>query len=107
MSKKDHKWRHILLLFFNKTDGDLIWGMSLDEIMAASKETEFFSIDVHHILSQDPDWKGYKGRINEELLKALVPPVEVGAKRLVGICGPILFTRESQRYFAKTFPFWD
>ena len=94
---KEKTLRKVLLLFFNKTEEDIIWGSDLDVVMAKSRVEEFFSIDVHHILSQDEDWSGHKGRVSHELLARLVHPKQESERRLACICGPIPFTKDSYK----------
>ncbi len=97
LAEKEQKKRKVLLLLFNKTDKDMTWNLSFDEAMAASKSMKYFSLQVHDILSQDENWKGHKGRVNEDLLKTLIPEKVANEKRLLCMCGPIPFTRECER----------
>lgn len=100
--------RIVTLLFFNKTDKDMIWGLSLDEAVAKAKTMANFKFHVHHILSQDPDWSGHKGRIRPDLLHKLVPshpPSLTLLKKYACICGPIPFTREAKRLLLEELNF--
>ena len=55
-----------------------------------------------HILSQEPDWSGQKGRVNHEILENLLPKTE-NIKKLACICGPIPFTRDCVRLLEQNF----
>lgn len=83
------------MIFFNKTPDDIMWRDKLESLASANE-----AFKIHNVLSKSPDWPGEKGRISKELLERLLPEKEGNdeAKRLVGICGPIPYTREAKRY---------
>ncbi|CAF3334669.1 unnamed protein product [Rotaria sp. Silwood1] len=80
----------VYLLFFNKTQKDILCREELDTI---SKQYKFI---VHYILSEpDTEWTGETGYIRGELLHRLLPPLpskDHDTETLVCICGPIPFT---------------
>ena len=87
--------RRIRLVFFNKTERDMIYS----EQLAALKDqfTHYFA--VSHVLSAASDtWEGERGRISEKLLKELVPELRTSddlmeaEEQLICICGPRPFT---------------
>lgn len=80
----------VTLVFFNKTEKDILWRSSLDKLLQENKER----FTVHHVLSQPSnDWNGLKGRINEELVKKiLAAEFQADINMLVCICGPTAFT---------------
>ena len=95
--------KEAILLFFNKTQNDIIWREKLDRLTTENAQIlengTPIKIKVRHVLSQDPDWSGSKGRISSELLKEMLPEdsVENQRRRLVCICGPNPFTEAAQR----------
>ena len=64
--------KEVVLLFFNKTAQDIIWKEQLDRIERETSGSDNFTVRVHHILSQDPDWPGHQGQIRAELLKEIL-----------------------------------
>jgi len=94
------KKKSVILLFFNKTQKDIIWRDQLDRLTNDNgrQQKEDFSIQIHHILSQEPDWSGQKGKISSEMLKDLLPELDIEpSRRLACICGPTQFTESAQR----------
>lgn len=72
--------RDVILLYFNRTRGGIVFERELAELAAASAKFK-----VIHILSDDPTWSGEKGRIDRDRVARLVPDV---AEREVFLCGP-------------------
>ena len=94
------KKKSVILLFFNKTQKDIIWRDQLDRLTNdnSHQQREDFSIQIHHVLSQEPDWSGQKGKISSEMLKELLPELDAQPlRRLACICGPTQFTESAQR----------
>ncbi len=100
-----HK-KEVVLLFFNKTQKDIIWRDQLDRLQ---KEVGNISILICHILSQEPEWSGHQGKVSTDLLTELISdktnkdsksegPEKVC--RLVCVCGPNPFTETTQRWEA-------
>ena len=92
LSKIEKKPRCVLLLNFNKTREDIIWKNHLHNL----EENKEFTFKVIHILSQDENWDGDKGRIRKELLEKYIMKKN-DPKKLACICGPILFNQEAYR----------
>jgi len=85
--------RHVLLLFFNKTENDIL---CRDELETLAEKHPFV---VHHILSRpDSQWCGETGHIQLDLLRRLVPSpskTEDSSQTLICICGPTPFTNST------------
>ncbi|XP_063954853.1 cytochrome b5 reductase 4-like isoform X2 [Lytechinus pictus] len=77
------------LLFFNKTQKDIVWREHLDECVEQSKGR----FEVTHILSTEgaPSWTGHTGRISKELLNELIPKHGPEDIPVFAICGPTPF----------------
>ncbi len=71
--------KNCILIFGNKTQNDFIFKRELDEL---SKKYQFKYVDV---LSDDPNFKGEKGRIDLEEIKKLDPDY---IERDIFLCGP-------------------
>ena len=89
--------RKIHLIFFNKTQPDILFK---DELQAWTNEfTSQLSVD--HVLSspEGSDWKGATGRVSKKLLLKLHPNVktecEDDSESLICVCGPKAFTDKS------------
>ncbi|XP_071955198.1 cytochrome b5 reductase 4-like [Antedon mediterranea] len=82
--------RKVKLLFFNKTEKDILWKQELEILSEKDKRLE-----VAHILSNpDSTWKGLTGRIRNEVLKEQLNNQPGTAKtQLICVCGPTPFTR--------------
>ncbi|XP_073991975.1 cytochrome b5 reductase 4 isoform X2 [Rhodnius prolixus] len=86
----------VKLLFFNKTEKDIIWKRELSHLM--SKNTRF---SAEHILSEaETSWKGKRGWVTLQLLQTVLPDFTnaVPLPYYVCICGPISFTQLTERY---------
>ncbi|CAF2509728.1 unnamed protein product [Rotaria sp. Silwood2] len=90
--KQTNNGKHInvFLLFFNKTEKDILCREELETI---SKQ---YKLIVHYILSEpDTEWTGETGYIRGELLHRLLPSSpskDHDTQTLVCICGPAPFT---------------
>ncbi|KAG1663036.1 Cytochrome b5 reductase 4 [Nymphon striatum] len=86
--------RHASLLFFNKTEEDILWSKEL-----SSLQSEFSKrFHVKHVLSQaGNDWTGSCGRISKEYLKEIFISSEESndVSNLIAICGPKGFTEST------------
>jgi predicted ferric reductase len=71
----------VTLLYANRTAAGIVFRKEL-EALARSYPDRF---TLHHILSDDPAWKGERGRLDQPLLEKLVPDL---ADRDVYLCGP-------------------
>lgn len=71
--------KDIVLLYSNKTT-DIILKNELDTLAAKYK------FSIHYVITEDPTYKGEKGRIDSEKIKRLVPNF---LTRDIYLCGPV------------------
>ncbi|NXU35863.1 NB5R4 reductase, partial [Drymodes brunneopygia] len=82
------------LIFFNKTEDDILWRNQLEQL--ALKDERF---EVQFILSQpSKDWVGKQGNISSSLLSEFVKRSRRDSKVLICICGPAPFTEQGVQY---------
>ncbi|NXP90175.1 NB5R4 reductase, partial [Passerina amoena] len=82
--------RTVKLIFFNKTEDDILWRNQLEQL--ALKDERF---EVQFILSQpSKDWVGKQGKISPSLLSEFVKRSRTDSKVLICICGPAPFTEQ-------------
>ncbi|NXG79429.1 NB5R4 reductase, partial [Baryphthengus martii] len=82
--------RTVKLIFFNKTEDDILWRNQLEQL--ALKDQRF---EVQFILSQPTkDWVGKQGKISSSLLSEFVKRSRKDSKVLICICGPTPFTEQ-------------
>ncbi|NXC68783.1 NB5R4 reductase, partial [Anhinga anhinga] len=82
--------RTVKLIFFNKTEDDILWRNQLEQL--ALKDERF---EVQFILSQPTkDWVGKQGKISSSLLSEFVKRSRKNSKVLICICGPTPFTEQ-------------
>ncbi|NXV32930.1 NB5R4 reductase, partial [Rissa tridactyla] len=82
--------RTVKLIFFNKTEDDILWRNQLEQL--ALKDERF---EVQFILSQPTkDWVGKQGKISSSLLSEFVKISRKDSKVLICICGPTPFTEQ-------------
>ncbi|XP_064507176.1 cytochrome b5 reductase 4 isoform X1 [Pseudopipra pipra] len=82
------------LIFFNKTEDDILWRNELEQL--ALKDERF---EVQFILSQPTkDWVGKQGKISSSLLSEFVKRSRKDSKVLICICGPTPFTEQGVQY---------
>ncbi|XP_048209585.1 cytochrome b5 reductase 4 isoform X2 [Perognathus longimembris pacificus] len=80
--------RKIKLMFFNKTEDDIIWRSQLEKL---AFENERF--DVEFVLSAPAlEWRGKRGLISPALLSEFLKRSLENSKVLLCICGPAPFT---------------
>merc|ERR1712080_760425 len=72
------------LLFFNKTEADIPWRTQLDSLS---------EVKVIHVLSEQEEYTGPKGRIDRDLLVDHVQGL--GSRPLALVCGPLGFNRSA------------
>lgn len=87
--------RSVTLLFFNKTEKDIIWREELDKMSA-----QYERFCVKYVLSEpSSSWAGTTGHLNEELVQEYLPPLStlVDQKMLICACGPTPFTANAMR----------
>uniref|UniRef100_A0A8C3UXS8 Cytochrome b5 reductase 4 n=1 Tax=Catharus ustulatus TaxID=91951 RepID=A0A8C3UXS8_CATUS len=86
--------RTVKLIFFNKTEDDILWRNQLEQL--ALKDERF---EVQFILSQpSEDWVGKQGKISSSLLSEFVKRSRRDSKALICICGPTPFTEQGVQY---------
>lgn len=85
------------LLFFNKTERDVVWKSELETLAENSSPCV---ITVHHVLSQEQK-DGYEhGRVSKELLCKLIPESLIqkeNSTRMACLCGPITFNNLTKK----------
>jgi ferredoxin-NADP reductase len=73
--------RRAHLIFGSRTPGDIIFREALDRMAARHPQ-----VRITHVLSEAPDdWKGRRGFIDADLIRAVVDRIET---RMFYICGP-------------------
>ncbi|NWX11387.1 NB5R4 reductase, partial [Caloenas nicobarica] len=86
--------RTVKLIFFNKTEDDILWRNQLEQLALKDKRFE-----VKFILSQPTkDWVGKEGKISSSLLSEFVKRSRKDSKVLICICGPTPFTEQGVQY---------
>ncbi|XP_057268424.1 cytochrome b5 reductase 4 [Pezoporus wallicus] len=86
--------RTVKLIFFNRTEDDILWRNQLEQL--ALKDERF---EVQFILSQPVrDWVGKQGMISSSLLSEFVKRSRKDSKVLICICGPTPFTEQGVQY---------
>ncbi|KAF6113356.1 cytochrome b5 reductase 4 [Phyllostomus discolor] len=85
--------RKAKLMFFNKTEDDIIWRSQLEKL--AYKDKRF---DVEFVLSAPTsEWNGKTGYISSGLLSEFLKRSSDKSKVLICICGPMPFTEQGIR----------
>lgn len=90
------KVMEVKLIFFNKTEKDIIWKSELEKLQSSNKR-----LKVEHVLSEaESSWKGVNGWITPQLLQGYIPNFseEDPLKYYICVCGPVSFTQLSERY---------
>uniref|UniRef100_A0A8C9AVD8 Cytochrome b5 reductase 4 n=1 Tax=Prolemur simus TaxID=1328070 RepID=A0A8C9AVD8_PROSS len=82
--------RKVKLMFFNKTEDDIIWRSQLEKL--AFKDERF---DVEFVLSAPTsEWTGKQGHISPALLSEFLKRSLDKSKVFICICGPTPFTEQ-------------
>ncbi|XP_011920360.1 PREDICTED: cytochrome b5 reductase 4 isoform X5 [Cercocebus atys] len=85
--------RKVKLIFFNKTEDDIIWRSQLEKLAFKDKR-----LDVEFVLSAPiSEWNGKQGHISPALLSEFLKRNLDKSKVLVCICGPVPFTEQGVR----------
>nr|XP_035956903.1 cytochrome b5 reductase 4 isoform X3 [Halichoerus grypus] len=85
--------RKVKLMFFNKTEDDIIWRSQLEKL--AFKDKRF---DVEFVLSAPTsEWNGKRGYISPVLLSQFLKRSLDNSRVLICICGPTPFTEQGIR----------
>ncbi len=73
--------RPVILIWANKTEKDIFFKDELAKIQVSLPK-----LQVHHVLSNQPDFTGHKGFVNKQLLEKLIPQPLAASQ--VMLCGP-------------------
>ncbi|XP_032959069.1 cytochrome b5 reductase 4 isoform X3 [Rhinolophus ferrumequinum] len=85
--------RKVKLMFFNKTEDDIIWRSQLENLAFKDKRCE-----VEFVLSAPTSgWNGKQGHISPALLSEFLKRSSDKSKVLICICGPTPFTEQGIR----------
>ncbi|XP_028612039.1 cytochrome b5 reductase 4 isoform X1 [Grammomys surdaster] len=85
--------RKVKLMFFNKTEDDIIWRCQLEKL--ALKDKRFH---VEFVLSApSPEWNGKRGQVSRALLSEFLQRSLENSRVFFCICGPTPFTDEGIR----------
>ncbi|XP_056016450.1 cytochrome b5 reductase 4-like isoform X3 [Ostrea edulis] len=85
---------NVKLVFFNKTEGDILW---YDQLQSLTKKSDRYSVD--YVLSEAADsWSGRKGRITLDLMRKSLPQLGENSNTLICACGPTPFTNLVTQY---------
>ncbi|XP_006823095.1 cytochrome b5 reductase 4-like [Saccoglossus kowalevskii] len=91
-----HENRQIHMLFFNKTQQDILWREQLEKLQEDNR------FHCTHILSAaEDDWDGPTGRIRSDILESFAPKPSSDAQTLICICGPTPFTMTAVQLFEE------
>lgn len=83
----------VILLYSNKTAKDIIF---LEELQ---KLADLHPFPIHHIMSNQPDFSGEKGRVDAEKIQRLVQDIKA---REIYICGPPAMIESLNTLLKKT-----
>lgn len=90
-SQNEDQVKSISLVFFNKSQQDIIWRDQFDNL-AQKNDTKF---KVTHVLSNEPEdgsWAGKRGKINKDLVADIVDSLNPDEIQMLA-CGPRAFTQ--------------
>ncbi|XP_041982394.1 cytochrome b5 reductase 4 isoform X3 [Aricia agestis] len=87
LSRTNPKCERIHLLFFNKTEKDIIFREKFEELRLQDER-----FNVVHVLSNEPSWEGHRGRISTEILKEVIDKETNSEYYIACLCGPTEFT---------------
>ncbi|HCE45282.1 MAG TPA: oxidoreductase [Lentisphaeria bacterium] len=73
--------RDVILIYANRSRSSIVFEKELDELVEKSKG----NLKIVHVLSDDPEWAGEKGRLDKEKISRFVPDIP---EREVFLCGP-------------------
>ncbi len=71
----------ITLIWSNKTCDDIFFKDELDQL-----QEKLSALKVVHVITRDSSWQGYKGHINQQMLRDILGQVEKNYEYM--ICGP-------------------
>ncbi|XP_045197799.2 cytochrome b5 reductase 4-like isoform X2 [Mercenaria mercenaria] len=81
--------RQVKLLFFNKTEADILWQ---DQLSALADSNIRFTY-TNCLSEADEAWTGLRGRVNKEMMAEFIPSIGENDKMLMCVCGPTPFTK--------------
>ncbi|KAM5163019.1 cytochrome b5 reductase 4-like isoform 2-T2 [Mantella aurantiaca] len=85
--------RKVKLIFFNKTEEDILWKEQLEQV--SSTDSRF---ETQYVLSEPSDsWNGCKGQISTPLLSEAIQRSKEDSTILICICGPNGFVERAER----------
>ncbi|XP_044867798.1 cytochrome b5 reductase 4 isoform X1 [Mauremys mutica] len=86
--------RTVKLMFFNKTEDDILWRNQLEQLALKDKRFE-----VQFILSEPKkEGTGKQGKISSSLLSEFVKRSKKDSKVLICVCGPVPFTEQGIQF---------
>ncbi|XP_039388322.1 cytochrome b5 reductase 4-like isoform X2 [Mauremys reevesii] len=86
--------RTVKLMFFNKTEDDILWRNQLEQLALKDKRFE-----VQFILSEPKkEGTGKQGKISSSLLSEFVKRSKKDSKVLICVCGPAPFTEQGIQF---------
>lgn len=86
--------RKVKLVFFNKTEDDILWRSELEQLTIQDTRCE-----VQFVLSEPTDeWTGTRGNISLPLLSTLIERNKEPLNTMICICGPTMFTSQGIRF---------
>lgn len=89
--------RRTRLLFFNRSEKDILWMSQLQQV--AEEDNRF---EVEHVLSEPSlEWTGKRGRIELSLVSDFMNKSTDDSKTLVCVCGPSPFTEQALTILQK------
>ena len=74
------------LLLFNRKEHDIPWKEDLEKLTF---------VRVEHVLSEQEEWSGMKGRVSKDILAPRI--ASLGACPLVLVCGPLGFNKTASK----------
>ncbi|KAL4233441.1 Cytochrome b5 reductase 4 [Mactra antiquata] len=80
--------RSAKLMFFNKTESDILWR---DQLSALSDINKRFTV-THCLSDADEKWEGLRGRVNKQMVEDTLSAVDK-ENVLICACGPTPFTK--------------
>ncbi|XP_049871976.1 cytochrome b5 reductase 4-like isoform X1 [Pectinophora gossypiella] len=99
LARSNPKCERVHLLFFNKTEEDILFRDKFEEI--AKEDNRLIAT---HVLSEpSTSWSGYKGRIRSDLLTEVIGKMKCSGQctHFACLCGPIEFTHNSLDLLGK------
>uniref|UniRef100_A0A8D0DVX0 Cytochrome b5 reductase 4 n=1 Tax=Salvator merianae TaxID=96440 RepID=A0A8D0DVX0_SALMN len=86
--------RTVKLMFFNKTEDDILWRSQLEQLTCNDER-----FDVQFILSEPKKgWTGKQGRISSSLLSQFLKRSKFDSKIFICICGPVPFMEQGIQF---------